>query len=99
MDDSRLLQESYLAARAPHPSYRQLRVKDLPKVPTWQLEVESNQRPSAPKALTISTYNHAPNASAYMAASVRSVQPFGRKAPNPIIEPPRPTYMLFLVHL
>src|SRR6218665_1645917 len=31
-------------------SYRQLRVKDLPNVPTWRLEVESNQRPSAPKA-------------------------------------------------
>jgi len=30
-------------------SYRQLRVKDLPKVPTWRLEVESNQWPSAPK--------------------------------------------------
>jgi len=40
--------------RAPHPSYRQLRVKDLPEVPTWRLEVESNQRPSTPKAQTIS---------------------------------------------
>jgi len=30
--------------KAPNPSYRQLRVKDLPKVPTWWLEVESNQR-------------------------------------------------------
>src|SRR6218665_2228268 len=30
-------------------SYRQLRVKDLPKVPTRRL-VGSNQRPSAPKA-------------------------------------------------
>jgi len=25
-------------------SYRQLRVKDLPKVPMWQLEWDSNQR-------------------------------------------------------
>ena len=30
-------------------------MKDLPKVPTWQLEVESNQRPSAPKAPTTTT--------------------------------------------
>jgi len=47
-DDSRLLKKSNLAARQPHPSYRQLRMKDLPKVPTWRLEVESNRRPSAP---------------------------------------------------
>src|SRR6218665_113285 len=33
-------------------SYRQLRVMDLPKVITWRLEVESNKRPSAPKAQT-----------------------------------------------
>src|SRR6218665_2236540 len=33
-------------------SYRQLRVKDLPEVPTWRLEVEPNQRPSAPKSTT-----------------------------------------------
>jgi len=26
--------------------YRQLQVKDLPKVPTWQLERDSNLRPS-----------------------------------------------------
>src|SRR6218665_1600132 len=38
--------------------YRQLQVKDLPKVPTCRLEWDSNQRPS------------------------------GRKAPNPITEPP-----------
>src|SRR6218665_2314857 len=30
-----------------------LRVKDLPKVPTWRLEMESNQRPSAPKTPSI----------------------------------------------
>jgi len=39
-DDSRLLQASNLAERqprrAPH-RVRQLRVKDLPKAPTWQL--------------------------------------------------------------
>ena len=58
MDDSRLLQESYLAARQSR-SYRQLRVMDLPKVPTWWLEVESNQRPSAPKTTTQPTTPHA----------------------------------------
>jgi len=51
MDDNRLLQElnfSPKAATGRHTtSYRQLRVKDLPKDPTWRLEVESNQRPSA----------------------------------------------------
>ena len=36
-------------------SYRQLRVKDFPKVPTWRLKVEPNQRPSVPKALTTTT--------------------------------------------
>ena len=30
--------------------YRQLRVKDLPKVPTWRLEWDSNLRPSGYKA-------------------------------------------------
>jgi len=30
--------------------YRQLRVKDLPKVPTWWLEWDSNLRPSRGKA-------------------------------------------------
>ena len=51
-DDSRLLQQSNLAARQPRrahiTSYRQLRVTDLPKVPTWRLEWDSNQRPFAP---------------------------------------------------
>src|SRR6218665_1278308 len=43
-------------------SYRQLRVKNLIKVPTWRLEVESNLRPSAPKALNQPrpTTNHSP---------------------------------------
>jgi len=39
-------------ARCHFTSYRQLRVKDLSKVPTWRLEWNSNQRPSAPKAPT-----------------------------------------------
>jgi len=33
-------------------SYRQLRVKDLPKVPLWWLEWDSNQWPSAPNTTT-----------------------------------------------
>src|SRR6218665_3992753 len=32
--------------------HRQLRVKDLPKVPTWRLERGSNPRPSSRKAST-----------------------------------------------
>ena len=55
-DDSRLLQESNFSRKAATlrhiTSYRQLRVKDLPKVPTWRLELESNQRHFAPKAAT-----------------------------------------------
>src|SRR6218665_1172445 len=35
--------------------YRQLRVKDLPKVPTWRLEWDSNLRPSGRKALNPTT--------------------------------------------
>src|SRR6218665_2934171 len=33
-----------------HMRYRQLRVKDLPKVPTWRLERDSNSRPFGRKA-------------------------------------------------
>src|SRR6218665_1444388 len=33
--------------------HRQLRVKDLPKVPTWRLERYSNPRPSSRKASTL----------------------------------------------
>jgi len=55
MDDSWLLQESNLAARqprrAPHHVIQAIRVKDLPKVPAWGLEWDSNQQPSALKAL------------------------------------------------
>src|SRR6218665_952647 len=40
--------------------YRQLRVKDLPKVPTWWLEWDSNLRPSGRKALNLPLSNHTP---------------------------------------
>ena len=33
--------------------YRQLQVKDLPKIPTWRLEQDSNPRPSGRKASTL----------------------------------------------
>jgi len=39
---------------------RQLRVKDLPKVPTWQLDRESNLRPFGPKAPNLPMNHHAP---------------------------------------
>ena len=42
--------------------YRQLQVKDLPKVPTWWLERVSNSRPSGRKALTLPMRHHAPTA-------------------------------------
>ena len=39
--------------------YRQLQVNDLPKVPTWWLERDSNLRPSGWKALTLPICHHA----------------------------------------
>src|SRR6218665_2115233 len=38
--------------------YRQLRVKDLPKVPTWWLELDSNLQPSAHKTLNLPLCHH-----------------------------------------
>src|SRR6218665_1163992 len=40
--------------------YRQLRVKDLPKVPTWRLEWDSNLRPSGRKTPNLSLSHRAP---------------------------------------
>src|SRR6218665_1967956 len=40
--------------------YRQLQVKDLPKVPMWQLEQDSNPRPPGRKASTPPMRHHAP---------------------------------------
>ena len=40
--------------------YRQLRVKDLPKISSWRLVWYSNPPPSAPKALTPTTCHHTP---------------------------------------
>src|SRR6218665_1312668 len=40
--------------------HRQLRVKDLPKVPTWRLEWDSNQRHFGRKATNLPIIHHAP---------------------------------------
>src|SRR6218665_3814474 len=40
--------------------HRQLRVKVLPKVPTWRLERDSNPRPFGRKASTIPMSHHVP---------------------------------------
>src|SRR5688572_14140742 len=41
-------------------AHEQLRVKDLPKVPTRQLEVDSNPQPSGCKAPNIPLHHRAP---------------------------------------
>src|SRR6218665_2329291 len=40
--------------------HRQLRAKDLPKVPTWRLEQESNSRPFGRYVSTLPMSYHAP---------------------------------------
>jgi len=40
--------------------HRQLRVKDFPKVPAWQLERNSNPRPFGRKALNLPMSHHTP---------------------------------------
>src|SRR6218665_393415 len=40
--------------------HRQLRVKDLPKVPMWRLERDSKTRPSSRKASTLPMRHHIP---------------------------------------
>ena len=40
--------------------HRQLQVKDLPKVPTWRLERDSNLRPSGRKATNLPMSHHVP---------------------------------------
>ena len=58
-DDSRLLEESNLAAeqprRAPHHIIQATTSEGLAQGPTWLLEWDSNQRPSAPKAQNTTT--------------------------------------------
>src|SRR6218665_287186 len=40
--------------------HRQLQIKDLPKVPAWRLERESNSRPSGRKASSQPRRHHVP---------------------------------------
>ena len=63
-------------------SHRQLRVKDLPKVPTWQLERESNPRPFERKVSTLPMSYHA-------LLLCKVVLP-GRVASPPLNPPPFP---------
>src|ERR1043165_9013930 len=42
-------------------AHEQLRAKDLPRVPTWRLEVDSNPQPSDCKASNIPLHKHAPH--------------------------------------
>ena len=42
-------------------AHRQLQVKDLPKVPTWRLERESNPRPSGWKSSSQPRRHHVPH--------------------------------------
>ena len=55
LDTGRILCRSFTPKR-----HRQLWVKDLPKVPTWRLERDSNPRPSGRKASTLPMRHHVP---------------------------------------
>src|SRR6218665_1012380 len=52
-DTARILCWSFTSRR-----HRQLRVKDLPKVPTWRLERDSNPRPFGQKASNLPMNHH-----------------------------------------
>src|SRR5688572_3102433 len=56
-------------------AHEQLRVKDLPRVPTRRLEVDSNPQPSGCKAPNIPLHHHAPH---YISSCIRplSVLPY-----------------------
>src|SRR6218665_3474319 len=49
-------------------AHRQLQVKDLPKVPTWRLERESNPRPSGRKSSSQPRRHHVPQLIVYSVA-------------------------------
>src|SRR6218665_1063702 len=54
--------ETLILCRSSHAKrYRQLRVKDLSKVPTWRLEWDSNLRPSGRKAPNLPMNHHTPH--------------------------------------
>ena len=52
--------------------HAQLRFKDLPKVPTWRLERDSNPQPSGQKASTLPMRHHAPHHACGGGASARN---------------------------
>src|SRR6218665_400182 len=54
-DNARILCQSFMPK-----CHRQLRVKDLPKVPMWQLEWDSNPRTFGRKAINLPMSHHAP---------------------------------------
>src|SRR6218665_3675098 len=56
-DTAQVLCQSFTPKR-----HRQLRVKDLPKVPMWRQERDSNPRPSGRQASTLPMSQHAPHA-------------------------------------
>ena len=55
-DTARILRRSFTPKR-----HRQLWVKDLPKVPTWRLERDSNPRPFGRKASILPMSHHVPH--------------------------------------
>ena len=59
-DTARILCRSFTLKR-----HRQLPVKDLPKVPTWRLDRNSNSRPSGRKASTLPMRPHVPQINGY----------------------------------
>src|SRR6218665_2915414 len=60
-DTAQILCRSFTPKR-----HRQLRVKDLPKVPTWRLERNSNPRPSDRKALTLPKRHYVPSTHSFL---------------------------------
>src|SRR6218665_2362287 len=59
-DTARILWRSLMSKRQ-----RQLRVKDLPKVPTWRIERDSNPRPFGQKATNLPMSHHASHQQIY----------------------------------
>src|SRR6218665_1549996 len=55
LDAARIMCRSFTSKR-----HRQLRVKDLPKVPTWRLERDSNPRPFGRKATNLPMSHQCP---------------------------------------
>src|SRR6218665_2222199 len=55
-----------LCRNFPPKRQRQLRVKDVPKVPTWRLERESNPRPFGRKASTLPKRLHVPQMNPFL---------------------------------